>query len=322
MSRVLSIVLMSFLILQCGEDAPKGPARVAGIQASSEHEAETGKYRAEFLLHKNGAASWVEGKPDDGIGESVTFLLTKKAKISRISIWNGFGDPKYYPLNNRVKEFAISADNGTETAYTLTDSPKRQEIDLKNPLKGKQITLKIVSVYKGTKWSDTALSGVRFLEKDGDTFHEFSTSPELDERVRAYYLKASTDEFIGLYSDERNTSVHYFLQIGKNGQCQIIALTTYSGTRDNDSCTWKRNGSDLIVRKNESTFEKTYNLKDNLLKIPGNSASQDGSNAMAALTDEYRKVLSAVDAGGYDPKGYIEEKRKSYLHSSGPSHNH
>lgn len=302
MRRLASVLLAGMIILHCGEDDGT-PGVISGIIASSEHEVESGRYRADWLLGGSDAASWVEGKADDGIGETVTFLFNKKVRISRIAIRNGYGDPKYFALNNRVKEIAFAADQGTETIYTLKDTMSWQEIDLKTTLKAKQVTLKIVSVYKGSRYSDTALSGVRFFKKADNSFEEFSISTELQTRIRS----AATDEFIALYVDESNSSEHHFLDIQRNGKCRTVSLTTYNGNREDRSCTWKRSKGSLILREQAGEAETAYNLLNSELK------KETGSTDRTMFSPTYRVIMQekSTSPGEYHPMDYIAKEEKS-----------
>ncbi len=308
MLRFGSFFMLFVFLPSCGE---KMPPLVTGIQASSEHEPETGKYRAEWLLREGAQASWVEGKADDGIGETVTFLFDKKAKIHRIAVWNGYSDAKFFPLNNRVKEIGFSAEGGSETVYTLKDTAGRQNIDLKDTLKGKQVSLRIVSVYKGAKWSDTALSGIKFFRQAGDSFEDFPISAELGDRLRSRYLQTFTDGFIGLYLDESNSTEHRYLNIERNGRCRLVSLLTYNGNRVDRSCTWKRNEAKLIIREARSETDIIYSLENKALKTEGPIGLVDGDSPM--LCYGYRLIMQekAMAPHEFHPMDYIANQEKS-----------
>lgn len=308
MFRLVLVLCVSCSLLKCDG----GPAaKVAGIQASSEHEADTGKYRAEWLLREDAQASWVEGKADDGIGETVTFLFDKTARIHRIAIRNGYADSKFFPLNNRVKEIAFSAEGGVETVYTLKDTALWQEIDLKDTLKGKKVTLKIVSVYRGAKWPDTALSGIKFFRKTNDSFEKLTLSEELEQRIRSQYIQASTDDFNGLYSDERDSTEHHFLQIENKGRCRLVSLTTYNGNRVDRLCTWKRSEGKLVIREAGNETGIAFKLEDKVLKTDGPIDRINGDSAM--LRYEYRLIMQEKSTAPheYHPMDYIAKEEKS-----------
>lgn len=308
MLRFILILSISIFLYKC-DGGP--PAKVAGVQASSEHEAETGKYRAEWLLRSGAQASWVEGKPDDGIGETVTFLFDKKAKIQRIAIWNGYFDQKFFPLNNRVKEIAFSAEGGSETVYTLKDTAVRQDIELKEPLKGKQVRLKIVSVYKGAKWPDTALSGIKFYRETRDSFEDLGLSAELGDRIRSQYLEAFTDEFNGLYLSDRDSTEHRYLQIERNNRCRLVSLVTYNGNRTDRLCTWKRSEGKLLIREARSETDVIFSLENKELKTDGPIDLVDGDSPL--LSYGYRLVMQEKSTAPheYHPMDYIAKEEKS-----------
>lgn len=111
------------------------------------------------------STAWVEGVPGDGIGEEISLLTGGNHLI----IANGFFYPKdlsVYTKNNRVRRILVSGStDGIEQfsmEYELTDTPNFQAIIFPQMVMDVKIT--ILSVYKGTTYSDTAISGIY---KDG-----------------------------------------------------------------------------------------------------------------------------------------------------------
>lgn len=104
---------------------------------------------------------WVEGEKGDGIGSKIYFELDA---INNIVIANGYFDPQklyLYEYNNRVKKIKIkSMDENSkfEIIFDLEDSYNLQMIKL--PKKTTKIEITILEVYKGTKYSDTVISGL------------------------------------------------------------------------------------------------------------------------------------------------------------------
>lgn len=113
----------------------------------------------------SGSSAWVEGVKGDGVGESVTLAFPEPAKISRIGIDNGYTKSEdVYLKNNRVAKLDVSINGGKSFSVEVPDERLTSELfyfDLpasKEPVLSVKLT--IAAVYKGTKYSDTALSEV------------------------------------------------------------------------------------------------------------------------------------------------------------------
>lgn len=113
----------------------------------------------------SGSSAWVEGAKGDGIGESVTLTLAQPAKLSRIGIANGYTKSEdIYLKNNRVARLDVSINGGKSFPVEVPDERLTSELfyfDLPAPTEPVvSVKLTIAAVYKGTKYSDTALSEV------------------------------------------------------------------------------------------------------------------------------------------------------------------
>jgi hypothetical protein len=136
---------------------PATNADIRSMTASSTLQGNESKFGA-ANLHDADLTSWCEGKPDDGIGETITIVLARQVRVDTIYFVNGFGQSKNHHNNNRVKELAV---NGH--VIQLTDSwMEPSSIALKEPIVTDRLTLEIRSVFKGDKWSDTCLTEVGF----------------------------------------------------------------------------------------------------------------------------------------------------------------
>lgn len=115
-----------------------------------------------YQRDSNGYA-WVEGAKGDGIGESITLTLKKPAKLSRVGIVNGYAkSDDIYLKNNRVAKLEVSVDGSQPFQVRIPDEHLTREMfyfDL--PESSKPVTsvkFTIAAVYKGSKYSDTAIS--------------------------------------------------------------------------------------------------------------------------------------------------------------------
>ncbi len=150
------------------------------------------KYNPEKAFDKDVRTSWVEGKPDDGIGEKIAFHVST---IHRIKIMPGFGVQKYFKMNNRVKKARLTVYETKDlyahqyatvfifgklvktTILNFRDAMFMQEfyIGITEMRKKKQkyssslenygyvVILEIVEVYRGTRWRDTCIAEIEVV---------------------------------------------------------------------------------------------------------------------------------------------------------------
>lgn len=118
-------------------------------------------FYAEKNLCDSSWKSWVEGEDGDGINSEIVFHYDSPQNAELFMIRNGYGELRYYYQNNRVKELQVSVGQKSIT-YTLQDTymPQYIKLDFQNFV---EIKFKILSVYKGTKYSDTCISELRLL---------------------------------------------------------------------------------------------------------------------------------------------------------------
>ena len=145
-----------------------------------------GNYSVDNLLDFNFETAWVEGKPDSGDGESITFELNDY-KLTAIGIINGYTkNEETYLANNRIKKLRIEKQvvdykDSTKTRIDISeieleDKPyvKIQKKSFDNMVsiiadygdgweKVRKVTLTILEVYKGNKFNDTCISEVLLL---------------------------------------------------------------------------------------------------------------------------------------------------------------
>ena len=112
-------------------------------------------------------SAWVEGVAGDGIGQWLHFDLDYPQLFSKVIIRNGYQrTDKAFRENGRVKELRLTWPAGQKTVL-LRDMKGSQSILLKKGgLRAPWVRLEIVSVYRGSKYRDTAISSVRFNIED------------------------------------------------------------------------------------------------------------------------------------------------------------
>lgn len=118
--------------------------------------------------------AWVEGKPDNGIGEYLEYAIdmtadnaSKKLGITQIILANGYKKSKEtWQENARVKKLKMFVNDKPYGFLELLDAFEFQVIDIGKimlpPRKITTIRFEIVEVYPGSKYQDTAISELLF----------------------------------------------------------------------------------------------------------------------------------------------------------------
>lgn len=111
--------------------------------------------------------AWVEGKPDDGIGEWIEYTFPRKnPPLQQIIIANGYVRTRNtWTENSRVKDLELSINGRRYAMLHLKDIYASQTFDVEDiETGGRPLTLRftIRSVYPGTKYKDTAISEIYF----------------------------------------------------------------------------------------------------------------------------------------------------------------
>ena len=191
-----------------GEGGPPYEVYLQGsVYASSclEDEREDQRYAAWRVFDCDNKTSWVEGADDEGIGEKLTFKsYLEFANVRGIEILPGVTtNERLFKLNNRPKIILVeyigsgSDSMGAEEyvvfskEIVLKDEKKFQrfmfdnimtkyinDYDLKHNTKTQfgGFIIVIKDVYKGSKYNDTGIAEIKFLDKSGvviDPLKEF-----------------------------------------------------------------------------------------------------------------------------------------------------
>jgi len=118
-------------------------------------------YSAANTLDGNLSTAWNEDAPGKGEGEWISYAFTSPIRLGRIDITNGYTKSNdVYAWNARVREMIVVTDQG-EFTFTLADTQSPQMLIADFGETG-SVTLKIVSVYPGTKYEDCAITDVQF----------------------------------------------------------------------------------------------------------------------------------------------------------------
>lgn len=110
----------------------------------------------------NKSTAWVEGAPDAGIGEWISFENNVAKEISSIQIYNGYTkNEEVFWANNRLKKIRIEFSNDDPIIVILNDGYERgNTVCLNKTIKTTSLKITILDVYKGQKYDDTCLSEI------------------------------------------------------------------------------------------------------------------------------------------------------------------
>ena len=121
------------------------------------------EYSAGNLSDTSLATAWVEGMPGHGINETVSFHLADKSSktITGIVIANGFQKSKdLFLKNSRVRTIVVSLNNKPVYLLHISDITGLQKVEFPGITitSSDQLVFKIVDIYGGVKYQDTAIS--------------------------------------------------------------------------------------------------------------------------------------------------------------------
>lgn len=135
-------------------------------EATTQNYAVPGNYQP-VRKWSNQIKPWVEGKKDDGIGESFEFDISHSAReLWDIRLLNGYVDPlkpHLFKENNRIKKALLETDTGIIKEIQFRDEVEFTQVIL--PKDVKHVKLTILEIYKGTKYQDTCITSVEVKEK-------------------------------------------------------------------------------------------------------------------------------------------------------------
>lgn len=127
-------------------------------------------YEPKNIYDGDNTTAWAEGAKGSGIGEWIKCEFNSEKTISKIEIVPGFDKMHeklndLWELNNQLKEIQVTFSDGSSQLFSLEKGNRLQSLQLK-PVNTSSVTLTIKSVYNGTKWDDTVISGVKFYSKN------------------------------------------------------------------------------------------------------------------------------------------------------------
>ncbi len=119
-----------------------------------------GTYPASNACDGDETTTWSEGVSGNGIGQAITFSFDS-AYLAGFAICGGFQkDSNRYYKNSRPKQLNVYVDGDFQGTVTLEDAMDVQYFDFDSPVYARTLSLEIVSVYPGSKCTDTCISEV------------------------------------------------------------------------------------------------------------------------------------------------------------------
>lgn len=108
--------------------------------------------------------AWVEGVPGDGVGEWIVMIPAAGKKVLGFEILNGYHkNRELFIRNNRVNGLDVILPSGYRQTISLADQAGPQRFTFPSALSVEWIELRIKSVYRGTKYQDTAITELHLL---------------------------------------------------------------------------------------------------------------------------------------------------------------
>lgn len=120
-------------------------------------------YSPKKAIDNNFETCWCEGKNDNGIGEYLTIIFDSTYEVNGLSIYNGLcTSSDLFYKNSRPHEITIILSNGDSYDFELNDSwENRNNIILfDSSIDTSSLTIRINSVYEGSKYKDTCISEI------------------------------------------------------------------------------------------------------------------------------------------------------------------
>ncbi|MEZ5924245.1 MAG: caspase family protein [Hyphomicrobiaceae bacterium] len=127
----------------------------------------SGTYGPDNLFDGRAETAWVEGASGNGEGQLLTVTFPAARAITGLLVVNGYNkSERLYGRNSRPANVRLLFSNGEERTATLEDRMGRQTFSIDPPITAEVISVEIVSVYPGSKYTDTAISELSFATQE------------------------------------------------------------------------------------------------------------------------------------------------------------
>lgn len=137
---------------------------VTSITASSSLSEYNMTHGPERVMDGSLSTAWVEGSSGQGESETITICFDANCRVSGMRINAGYQkSADLYSKNSRPSVLRVIYTDGSTEDCALQDINGMQEIHFSRETVTGSISLMIVSVYPGTKYSDTVISEIQFF---------------------------------------------------------------------------------------------------------------------------------------------------------------
>lgn len=117
------------------------------------------RYGPVNLIDGDRSTAWVEGADGEGLGAKILLDFGEKRSLAGLRIINGYTKNKrLFARNGRVRRLAATLSTGDIRTFEISDTMAGRSYLFPMPLNIKWIELEISSTYRGSKYSDTAIS--------------------------------------------------------------------------------------------------------------------------------------------------------------------
>lgn len=123
-------------------------------------------YRPKNLFDGKYDTAWVPDtkKANDGIGESLVIDFGPGQTFGGLEFLNGYHkNESIFLKNNRVRKLEITLPIGKPQVFEIADGPDPMSFTLPKPLTVPWVRVRILSVHRGSKYHDTAISELRVI---------------------------------------------------------------------------------------------------------------------------------------------------------------
>jgi hypothetical protein len=123
-------------------------------------------YRPKNLFDGKYDTAWVPNtsKATDGIGESLVIDFGPGQTFKGLELLNGYHkNESIFLKNNRVRQIEITLPTGKPQVFEIADGPDPMSFTLDASVTVPWVRLRIISVHRGSKYHDTAISEVRVI---------------------------------------------------------------------------------------------------------------------------------------------------------------
>lgn len=159
--------------MRCEQRDPVDLKLVKTVTATSTLKDKKNRYKPENLLDANEATAWCEGKPTDGVGESITIEFKQPVNLGGFYFSPMYAKSfKTMRNNNRVKKFTVTTDGASHPVtvdvfehnecgpgpMACPELTRPQAVFFPGGRQVKKLTVRIDQVEKGAKYNDTCLS--------------------------------------------------------------------------------------------------------------------------------------------------------------------